>query len=161
MEQRQKKARFNIVDIIAVALIIAALAFVGYKLVNRGAASGEEAATTHITYTYQVEGVDPDVYESAKTHLPSRLMASGTLYDGQIEAVEKKPYYVLAANGQWVEDPYHVTLVFTVTCNVPKGEVMTTKIGDQEVRVGKTDYILKSEYIEFSTGGITSVTWDD
>ena len=43
----------------------------------------------------------------------------------------------------------------------PFAEVMTTKVGDQEVRIGKTDYILKSEYIEFSDGTITNVIWGD
>ena len=37
---------------------------------------------------------------------------------------------------------------------------MTTKVGDQEVRIGKTDYILKSEYIEFSDGTIVDVQWE-
>ena len=38
---------------------------------------------------------------------------------------------------------------------------MTTKVGDQEVRIGKTDYILKSEYIEFSDGTIVDVQWEE
>ena len=38
---------------------------------------------------------------------------------------------------------------------------MTTKVGDQEVRIGKTGYILKSEYIVFSDGTITNVIWGD
>ena len=37
---------------------------------------------------------------------------------------------------------------------------MTTQVGDQEVRIGKTDYILKSEYIEFSEGTIVDVQWE-
>ena len=68
---------------------------------------------------------------------------------------------VLDANGNWVTDPDHVTLIFTVTTTTPTAEVMTTKVGDQEVRIGKTDYILKSEYIEFSDGTITNVIWGD
>ena len=75
--------------------------------------------------------------------------------------VEKETYQVLDANGNWVTDPDHVTLIFTVTTTTPTAEVMTTKVGDQEVRIGKTDYILKSEYIEFSDGTITNVIWGD
>jgi len=37
---------------------------------------------------------------------------------------------------------------------------MTTKVGDQEVRIGKTDYILKSEFIEFQGGTIVDVQWE-
>ena len=52
-------------------------------------------------------------------------------------------------------------LIFTVTTTTPTAEVMTTKVGDQEVRIGKTDYILKSEYIEFSDGTIVDVQWGE
>ena len=37
---------------------------------------------------------------------------------------------------------------------------MTTKVGDQEVRIGKKDYILKSEYIEIKDGTIIDVQWE-
>ena len=114
-----------------------------------------------VTYQVKVEGVAPELYENCQAHLPSPLMASGALVGGQIEAVEKETYQVLDANGNWVTDPDHVTLIFTVTTTTPTAEVMTTKVGDQEVRIGKTDYILKSEYIEFSDGTITNVIWGD
>ena len=75
--------------------------------------------------------------------------------------MEKAPYYVLGADGEWVEDPEHVTLYFTVTTQTPTKEVMTTKVGDQEVRIGKKDYILKSEYIEIKDGVIVDVRWGE
>ena len=118
-------------------------------------------AQTKVTYQVKVEGVAPELYENCQAHLPSPLMASGALVGGQIEAVEKETYQVLDANGNWVTDPDHVTLIFTVTTTTPTAEVMTTKVGDQEVRIGKTDYILKSEFIEFSDGTITNVIWGD
>ena len=157
----QKKSKWNVIDVIAVVLIVAAVAFVGWKLAHRGSGTGGEAQTVRIDYTVKCEGVAKELYDSCKEHLPSRLMASGKVFDGEITSVEEQPYYVLSDNGQWVEDRDHVTLVFTVYCNVAGGEVMTTKVGEQEVRVGKTDYILKSEYIEFSDCVITSVTWSE
>lgn len=159
MEQK-RKIKFNVVDIIVVVLIVLALAFVGYKLATRGSEAGTEGSTVHVSYTVKCEGVSKELYESCQKHLPSQLMASGELYDGTINSVTAEPYYVLSGNGQWVADPDHVTLYFDVECNVPDGDVMTTKVGEQEVRVGKTDYILKSEYIEFDKCEITSVTWD-
>jgi len=60
-----------------------------------------------------------------------------------------------------VEDPYHVNLYFTASIDVPDAAVQTTKVGDQEVRVGKTDYVLKSEYIEFSDITIVDVQWGE
>ena len=158
MEQKAKR-KFNIVDVIVVVLILAVLGFVGMKLLgSRGSGAG---AMTKVTYTVKAEGVPKELYENSKAHLPSPLMASGALVGGQIESVEQVPYYVLSPDGEWVEDPEHVTLIFTATTDTPAGAVMTTKVGEQEVRIGKTDYILKSEYIEFSGGTITDVSWGD
>ena len=58
-------------------------------------------------------------------------------------------------------NPDHVTLYFTATTETPTEAVMTTKVGDQEVRIGKTDYILKSEYIEIKGGTIVDVQWGE
>ena len=115
---------------------------------------------TKVTYVVRAEGVPAELYENCLEHLPSPLMASGALVGGQIEAVEKVPYYVLGPDGQWVEDLDHVTLYFTATTQTPTTEVMTTKVGDQEVRIGKKDYILKSEYIEINGGTIVDVQWE-
>ena len=161
MEQKAMRiGKFNIIDIIAVVLILAVVAFAGMKLMNRG--SGEAAATpmTKVTYVVRVEGVAAELYENCQAHLPSSLMASGALVGGQIESVEMQPYYVLGPDGEWIEDPEHVTLLFTATTETPSGAVMTTKVGDQEVRIGKKDYILKSEYIEFAGGTIVDVQWE-
>ena len=162
MEEKAKRiGKFNIVDIIAVILIVAVVAFVGWKLLSRGSVEAGETAMTNVTYTVKVEGVPAELYETCQAHLPSPLMASGELVGGQIESVEKEPFYVLGADGQWVEDPNHVTLLFTATTQTPTAEVMTTKVGEQEVRIGKTDYILKSEFIEFSGGTIVDVSWEN
>ena len=161
MEQKAKRVgKFNIIDIIAVILILAVLAFVGLKLLDRGSGEGVQREMTKVTFTVRAEGVPAELYENCQAHLPSPLMASGALVGGQIERVEMEPYYVLGPDGQWIEDPEHVTLLFTATTETPAGEVMTTKVGDQEVRIGKTDYILKSEYIEFSGGTIVDVQWE-
>ena len=101
--------------------------------------------------------MDKELYESCKKHLPSQLMASGELYNGQITSVEQEDYYVLSANGEWVKDPDHMNLLFTVEAVIPKTAVITTEIAKQEVRVGKSDYRLKSEYIEFSDTTILDV----
>lgn len=160
MEQKARK--FNVIDVIAVILIVAVLAFGAWKLLgNRGGGAAGESSMVKVTYVVRAEGVPAEVYENCLEHLPSPLMASGALVGGQIEAVEMEPYYVLSPDGEWVEDPEHVTLYFTATTETPAGEVMTTKVGDQEVRIGKTDYILKSEYIEIQGGTVVDVTWEE
>lgn len=161
MEERAKRiGKFNIVDIIAVLLILAVLVFAGIKLMHRSGGETAESAMTKVTYVVKAEGVPAELYETCLEHLPSPLMASGALVGGQIESVEKAPYYVLGPDGQWVEDPDHVTLYFTASTETPTTEVMTTKVGDQEVRIGKKDYILKSEYIEINGGTIIDVKWE-
>lgn len=147
----EKKAfrigKFNIVDIIVVVLVLAVAAYAGMRLLNRGGTV--EVQTTEITYVVRVQNVATELYENAKANLPSPLMASGVRLNGQIESVEMTPWLVLGADGEWHEDPDHVNLYFTCTATVPKEEVMTTKVGEQEVRIGKTDYIMKSEAVEF------------
>lgn len=163
MEQKAKRVgKFNVIDIIAVILILAVVAFGAWKLLgSRDGGEAGESSMVQVTYVVRAEGVPVELYENCLDHLPSPLMASGALVGGQIESVEKAPYYVLGPDGQWVEDPDHVTLYFTATTETPAGEVMTTKVGDQEVRIGKTDYILKSEYIEIQGGTIVDVTWEE
>lgn len=162
MEQKAKRiGKFNVVDIIAVLLILAVLALVGWKLLGPNDTITAERAMTKVTYTVRAEGVPAELYEHCKAHLPSPLMASGALVGGEIVSVEQEPYYVLSANGEWIEDTTHTTLLFTAVTETPTAEVMTTKVGDQEVRIGKTDYILKSEYIEIKDGVIVDVVWGD
>ena len=155
----QKKLKFNIVDIVAVILIAALLGFVGYKLANRGSGETGPSPTLSVHYTVRCEGVDRELYENCKKHLPSQLMASGELYNGQITSVEQEDYYVLTANGEWVKDRDHVNLLFKVEATIPKTAVVTTEIAKQEVRVGRSDHRLKSEYIEFSDAIILDVEW--
>ncbi|WP_295764057.1 DUF4330 family protein [uncultured Oscillibacter sp.] len=157
----EKKAyrigKFNIVDIIAVAIILAAAVFGATRLLDRG--GSVEVPTMDITYVVRVQNVAAELYENAKENLPSPLMASGARLNGRIESVEMTPWLELGPDGQWHEDPDHVNLYFTCTATVPHTEVMTTKVGEQEVRIGKTDYIMKSETVEFQNGTVIDVDW--
>ena len=162
MEEKVKRiGRFNIIDVIAVALLVLAVAFVGWRLLGPDDSVGGDRAMTPITFTVLVEGAPAELYENCQAHLPSPLMASGALVGGEIVGVEKEPYYVLGDNGEWVEDPYHVNLLFTAKSSTPTAEVMQTQVGEQEVRIGKTDFILKSEWIEFSEGMVVDVIWGE
>ena len=157
----KKRVRFNLVDIIAVVLIVAVLAFVGYKMVKRAGASsgGGEGATITVTYAVKATAVDATLFDTVQKHLPSQLMASGNLYNGQILSVRQEPALVLSADGTWVEDPSRVDLYFDVEATIPKTEVLTTEIAKQEVRVGKNDYFLKSQFVEFKDCVILDANW--
>lgn len=160
MEQKAKRVgKFNVVDIIAVLLILAVVVFAGYKLVSRGS---NDAPVEKVKLTYQVkaEGVPVELYENVKKHLPSKMMASGAFVGGEITDVEKEPYYVLGPDGQWVEDPYHINLILTAHTQVTGGSIMLSKVGEQEVRVGK-EHIIKSEYVELAETRIIDVKWGE
>lgn len=157
MEQKKsfRIGKFNVIDIIAVALILAVALYAAARILNRGGTI--EVPTMEITYVVRVQNVATELYETSAANLPSPLMASGARLNGQIESVEMTPYLVLGPDGQWYEDPDHVNLYFTCTATVPQEEVMTTKVGEQEVRIGKTDYIMKSETVEFQNGTVIDV----
>lgn len=159
MDQKAKK-RLNVIDIIAVAVILAAVAFVGYKMLGPGGSDAAQQEMVKVTYKVKKEGVPAEMYENSKKHLPSKLMASGAFVGGEVVAVEEEPYYVLGPDGEWILDEAHTTLIFTAVTEVAKGNVMLTKVGEQEVRVGK-EHILKSEYVEFAETYIIDVQWEE
>ena len=165
----KKTPKFNIIDVLAVVCIVLLVVVVLWKFAapdsakpgDSSASSGSEAGgDVHITYVVKAENVAAEVYENVQEHIPGQLMASGELYDGWVVAVEKQPCRVLAANGTWVEDPARVTLLFTVEADVPAEEVMTTLVGNQEIRIGRPGYILKTEYIELRDTVVVDVQWD-
>lgn len=160
MEQKKplRIGKLNIVDAAAIILILLVAVYGAYRLVNRGEAV---IRTYPVTYVVRAENVPTELYETCAAHVPTTLMAKGALLDGQIVGVEATPFLVLGPDGQWVEDPDHVNLYLTCKANVPDEGVITTKIGEQEVRLGKRDYILKSEYIEFQNATVVDVTWGE
>ena len=161
IDESQRQSWLSIAAVWAGGMICVPCLMIGGVLAGGGLSMGEIVASILIGYGLICAYMICIGMQACDTGLPVSVMASGALVGGQIEAVEKETYQVLDANGNWVTDPDHVTLIFTVTTTTPTAEVMTTKVGDQEVRIGKTDYILKSEYIEFSDGTITNVIWGD
>ena len=153
----EKKRRFNIIDLCVLVLIVAVVGFLGYKVANGIQSRGADTIT--LKYQVMYEGVSTDLYDATAEHVPSQIMASGVLYDSYVTAVEKKDCFVYE-NGEWVKDPYHCNLIFTVEGNVANATVLTTEVGSQEVRVGKV-HVLKTQYLEFDKGIITFVEWGE
>ena len=92
MEQKAKRiGKLNIIDLIAIVLIVAVLALAAWKFIGKnGDSISYDRPQTKVIYQVKVEGVAPELYENCQAHLPSPLMASGALVGGQIEAVEKE-----------------------------------------------------------------------
>ncbi len=157
--EEKKKFSFNIIDVIAVLLILAVVIYAGVRHFS-GKGSGAQVEKVDITYVVKAECVPTELYESSKAQLPCKLMASGAWLPATIESVECRPYLALSGDGQWVEDPDHVNLYFTVTGKVDKTAVMLSRIGEQEIRVGKP-HLLKSEWIELYNTVIVDVKWGE
>ena len=81
MEQKAKRiGKLNIIDLIAIVLIVAVLALAAWKFIGKnGDSINYERPQTKVTYQVKVEGVAPELYENCQAHLPSPLMASGAL----------------------------------------------------------------------------------
>ncbi len=157
-DKAAKAGRFNVVDVAAVVLIVLVALLAVWRMASPK--DSETQRTVHMTYRVLVEGAAADMYENAKAHLPSDLMASGVILDGQILSVERQDHLVVGPDGQWVSDPHHVDLIFTVENTSVTGDVLMSKVGEQEIRIGRKDYTLKTEYIEFHNTIILDVIWD-
>lgn len=156
--------KLNIVDLLVLLVIVIAAAVLGYKFLSPNSSVAVNPKTTHVTYKVLVESVQPEVYENIQQYIPSTLMASGEMLDGQVVAVEAAPHTTnatVSASGDTVmisTDKGLLDLTFTIECNVVN--TITTEIGTQEVRLGKS-HIVKTDKFEMSTGTIIDCQWGD
>mgnify|MGYP007070173771 CR=1 FL=1 len=51
-------------------------------------------------------------------------------------------------------------MIFTVENTSKTGDVLMSKVGEQEIRIGRKDYTLKTEYIEFHNTIILDIDWE-
>ena len=152
----QKKWKFNIIDIIAVVLIVVVGVFLVMKLSS--SSSGNSRMVT-IRYTVLCENQPDEIYDAVQEYVPGTLMASGALYNQKIVDVSAENSLEVS-NGQWVEDPNHMDITFTVEGQIERGDVLVANAGNQEIRIGRK-IILKTEYMEFEDAVVTSVTYPD
>lgn len=153
--------KLNIIDLIAILLIIAVVALLGYKLTS--SQDGLAGEGQPVVYTVKVCGVQPEVYEYIQTQLPGQLMAASELLDGQVTKVEATPAekdtFELGRNANLgittvtPQDAGTYDLVFTIEATVKDN--MTSELGTQEIRVGKT-HIVKTATFELENGIILS-----
>lgn len=151
--------KLNIIDLLAILIIIAVLALLGVKLTSHG--NGLGGGGQRIVYTVKVSGVNEEVYRSIEAQLPSQLMASEEMQDGYVTAVEGIPVeedtYLLEDNAGtnttrlYHEEPGSYDLIFTIEANIQ--DTLTSKLGSQEIRVGKS-HIVKTTTFELEGGVI-------
>jgi hypothetical protein len=150
--------KINLIDFIVIILFALLVVFAASKILDKDVGGG----SIPLKYTVLVEEGAPVTYESVLEHVPSQLMASGSLVDGYVTGVEATTHiiYTEAAGGELVaaEDPQLLDLVFTIEVNVPKDSVQLNTVGTQEVRIGKVDHYVKTQYFEF-VGTILTAQW--
>lgn len=159
--QASKKRGFNAVDVIIVAAVIIVAVFAVLKFTGNTPAAS--TPPTRLEYTCLVTRVNEQTVESLAAFMPNdRLMASGVLLDAYVTSYEVSPsqYWIENPNGgmHYVTDPTRYDIVFTVQGQVRNS--ITSELGTQEVRLGKT-HILKTAHFEFSTGTIIGIKWGD
>lgn len=153
--------KLNIIDLIAIILIVAVAALLGMKLMSNG--GGFAGGGQKVVYTVKVPGVDAKVYESIEGMLPSQLMASNEMVDGYVTGVEAIPVeedtYNLKQRG--TNNDYYIgksdagsyDLIFTIEGTVKNN--LSSEMGTQEIRVGKS-HIVKTCTFELENGTILS-----
>ena len=156
-EKGKLGGKINIIDLIVILVILAAV-FVAVVLGHKGEVVS--AQPEHIVYTVEVQGVDEDVFRTIQTQLPAQLLASDELVDGYVIAVEgvkveeddvarieaaKSNYYVGLHPG--LAGTYDIL----VTIEVNLTDTLTSKIGTQEIRVGRS-HVIKTNSFELDNG---------
>ena len=136
--------KLNIIDLLAILLIVAVLALIGYKLTSNS--GGLAGAGQKVIYTVEVKNVDAAVYESLqKEALPSQLTAANEMLDAYVTDIQGTPADPNAYHMQWDGSSGDLTLsqsqdgaynvVFTIEGTVKDN--LTSELGTQEIRVGQ------------------------
>ena len=155
--------KINIIDLLVIVLIVIVAVVLAVKFLGPGNGLSAGQGVT-VTYTVEVDGVKPEVYENIQQYIPGdKLMASGEILDGRILAVTAEPHTLNASittqDGALIVplDAGLLDLTFTIESKV--SNTITSEVGTQEVRVGKT-HIVKSVHVELPNGIITSCDWN-
>ena len=153
---QEKKKKFNIVDILVILLLVAAIAVVGVKLAGNKV---QDAISKQVTLwaEIEIEAVPENICEEVfRQNLVGQKMVSGNEYvSATVEDVWTEDYVhqIETADGTIVSavDPSCKNLVLLVKTSVAEGTA-SPKIGSQELRAGK-EFIAKTQGFEMT--GVT------
>ncbi len=154
--------KLNIVDLLVILVVLVAVVVLGVKFLGKDGGGGINPGKTQVTYTVLVKGVEQEVYDNIQKYIPGQLMASGEMLDGQVVSVEPRAHeqtVTVDTTDGTLEIPVDegtIDLLFTIECNVVNP--ITTEIGTQEVRVGKT-HTVKTDKFELMNGVILDCEW--
>ena len=163
MENKMRKFRFNIVDVVVIVVILAVVAFFAIKFISFEETQ-PNAGAQRIRYTVRVDAMSREMYEEIAAKLPMQMLSNGNYIDGYVQSAEAVPCEVSeieVRDGQNQTSVYHispdgeyVTVDFYCEGTIEDGKLLNT-VGTQEVRIGRTHYV-KSNDVEV-VGTVTSV----
>lgn len=147
--------KINIVDLVAIILIILAVGFVGYKLAMQDGASGS-VQPKKLTYTVMASGITQEMYEELEKYVPNgQLLSSATLLDAYIVDMVANPHVEYNYDSDGVSQAKEeqgeyarFDVIFTIEANIT--DDVTRMVGIQEIRIGKS-HVLKTVNIELNT----------
>ena len=83
--KEKSKRKLNIVDVVVIALILAAAVFFGVRMLKDAKPAEERVKRPGvIRFTVEVDGLRKDLYEGIAARIPAQMAASGKLVDGWI-----------------------------------------------------------------------------
>ena len=156
----KKKRRLNIVDIVVIAVILAAAVFFGWKLTHRGTEAPASRPGT-IRFVVEVDGLRKDMYDFTAAQLPCQMAASGALVDGHILESWASPVKLISMKSkspvnasmeeelEAEEGVEYVNAYFLCECGIDLNNLLNIT-GTQEIRLGRS-YYLKSVDFEYSS----------
>lgn len=150
--EKKRSWKFNAVDVIVILIIIAAVAFLAMRLLDRS--NDKPAARPGVMeYVVEVSGLEKEVYDNVAALLPCQMAASGKWVAGSyINAVESVPCQVEKyeasnpVNAHYKpqvlpgEDEEFVTAYFYCSAEVDLNDMLNL-VGTQEVRIGRSHYV--------------------
>ena len=163
--KEKRKVRLNIVDILVIVIIVAAVGILGWRLTHRNGDTLTSRSGT-IRFVVEVDGLRKDLYEGTVALIPSQMAASGSLVDGYILESWANPVKLLSMKAkspvnasmeetlEAEEGVEYVNAYFLCECGIDLNNLLNIT-GTQEIRLGRS-YYLKSVDFEYS-GTIISV----
>lgn len=151
MEQSGKRRKLNIIDILVIVILVAAVAFAAYKFLNRGSEALSDAGALtepNIRFTVLCDDVDPTLAENILTSLSGKPMSIGgttvemtRLYNSNKLVDAQVISYEIVPGAEGTSDVL-LTVEANATATPGAYSVVT-----QEIRIGKA-YIVKTIGIE-------------
>lgn len=162
--------KLNIIDLLVLIIVIAAVAVIGVKFLG-GGSDEKSASGTQVTYTVRMTAQNANVveylaeYVDAASGKRDQLVAGSSLVDAYLVDYWTEPTaYNRTVTGSVelldevdAEEAGLVDICFVIEANV--GSTTTNKVGSQEVRIGRS-HIVKTTHFEFDCGFIESCIWE-